>query len=178
MSLTDSSCFQELSMCCWARRPSWKCCNKKHKWITTFSQSGQSGQCTACWVMFGHVLWTCAFKMETLYFKLNYINSFLNVSFTQQKQWMHIILNRLFTCKGCEAGPLRGDCCWRADWAAIWLTQTLQGFHSWMLWRRFVLKQEEIVQSDRVCFKTFVSLCENLWGWLWCSQNTYPGELW
>lgn len=27
-SLTVSSCFQEFSMCCWARRPSWKCCNK------------------------------------------------------------------------------------------------------------------------------------------------------
>lgn len=31
-SLTDSSCFQELSMCCWARRPSWKCWNKRTNW--------------------------------------------------------------------------------------------------------------------------------------------------
>lgn len=30
--LTDSSCFQELSMCCCARRPSWKCCNKNTNW--------------------------------------------------------------------------------------------------------------------------------------------------
>ncbi len=30
--LTDSNCFQELSMCCWARRPSWKCCNKNTNW--------------------------------------------------------------------------------------------------------------------------------------------------
>lgn len=28
-SLTVSSCFQEFSMCCWARRPSWKCWNKQ-----------------------------------------------------------------------------------------------------------------------------------------------------
>lgn len=30
-SLTDSSCFQQLSMCCCALRPSWKCCNERQE---------------------------------------------------------------------------------------------------------------------------------------------------
>lgn len=30
-SLTASSCFHELSMCCCALRPSWKCCKRKQK---------------------------------------------------------------------------------------------------------------------------------------------------
>lgn len=30
-SLTDSSCFQLLSMCCCALRPSWKCCNERQE---------------------------------------------------------------------------------------------------------------------------------------------------